>query len=74
MENIEFRLLEQMAKNNIRQIKELHEKSGVSRTTISALLSGEKIAIRLDTVVRLCKALDCTIGDLIVVVDEKETA
>ncbi|MCM3488817.1 helix-turn-helix transcriptional regulator [Alkalihalophilus marmarensis] len=74
MDYVEFRLLEQMAKNNIRQIKELHEKTGISRTTISALLNGEKVAIRLDTLAKLCIALNCNIGDLVVLSDQVESA
>ncbi len=64
-ENIEVRLLEMMAKQNIREIKELHELSGISRTIISDLLNGKKRSIRLDTVEKLCKALNCEVGELI---------
>lgn len=64
--NIEVRLLEMMAKKNIRQIKELHEMTGLSRTIISDLINGNKRSIRLETIEKLCKALDCSIGDLIV--------
>jgi putative transcriptional regulator len=66
-ENIEIRLLEMMAKKNIRQIKELHEMTGLSRTIISDLLNGNKRSIRLETIERLCKALECDIGDLLVI-------
>lgn len=65
-ENVEVRLLEMMARKNIRQIKELHEKTGLSRTIISDLLNGNKRSIRLETVGKLCEALDCEIGELIV--------
>ncbi len=64
---IEIRLLEMMARKNIRQIKELHEMTGLSRTIISDLLNGNKRSIRLETVEKLCKALECEIGDLIVI-------
>mgnify|MGYP000983723180 CR=1 FL=1 len=66
-EKIEIRLLEMMARKNIRQIKELHEMTGLSRTIISDLLNGNKRSIRLETVEKLCKALECEIGDLIVI-------
>jgi putative transcriptional regulator len=65
--NTEVRLLEMMAKKNIRQIKELHELTGLSRTIISALLNGNKRSIRLETIEKLCRALDCNISDLIVI-------
>lgn len=67
MEHVEIRLLELMAKNNMRQIKDLHEKSGVSRTVISDLLNGSKRGVQLETIARLCKALECEIGDLILI-------
>jgi putative transcriptional regulator len=70
MPNIDVKLLEMMGKKKIRTIKELHEKTGISRTTISDLLNGNKRSIRLETVERLCEALDCEIGDLIVIKKE----
>lgn len=63
--DVEIRLLEMMGRNNIRTIQELHELTGISRTIISDLLNGNKRSIRLDTIERLCKALDCEIGELI---------
>ncbi|MBA2878006.1 putative transcriptional regulator [Anoxybacillus kamchatkensis] len=68
---VEVKLFEMMARNNIRQIKELHEMTGISRTVISDLLNGNKRAIRLDTIARLCEALNCSIGDLIVIKKDK---
>jgi putative transcriptional regulator len=62
---VEIRLLEMMGRKNIRTIQELHKASGISRTIISDLLNGNKRSIRLDTVEKLCKALDCEIGELI---------
>ena len=67
---INFRLLEMMARKNIRTIKELHEETGISRTVISELLNGNRKSLRLDTISRFCEALDCEIGELIVI--EKE--
>jgi putative transcriptional regulator len=66
MEHTEVKLLEMMGKSNIRTIKELHEMTGISRTIISDLLNGNKDSMRLNTIGRLCAALDCEIGELIV--------
>lgn len=63
---IEIKLLELMAKNNIRQVKQLSEKSKVTEQTISNFLNGKNKALRLDTIAKLCKALDCRIDELIV--------
>lgn len=62
---IEIKLLEQMAKNNIRQIRALSQKSGVSEQSISKLLNEKSKYMRLDSLAKLCGALDCEIGDLI---------
>jgi putative transcriptional regulator len=67
MPNVDIKLLEMMGKNRIRTIQELHELTGISRTTISDLLNENKRSIRLETIERLCKALDCEIGELIVI-------
>jgi putative transcriptional regulator len=64
--NIEIRLLEMMARKNVRQIKELHEMTGISRTIISNLLNGNQESLRLTTIERLCRSLECDIGELIV--------
>lgn len=67
MQNIDVKLLEMMGKNGFRTIKELHEKTGISRTVISDLLNDNQRAVRLDTIGRLCHALECDIGDLLVI-------
>lgn len=66
MEHIDVKLLQQMAKNNIRQISELQELTGLSRRTISKLLNGQSSAIHFETLAILCKKLDCEISELIV--------
>lgn len=66
MEHMEVKLLELMGKNNIRTIKELHEKTGISRTIISDLLNGNERSIQFKTISKLCAALNCKIGDLII--------
>jgi putative transcriptional regulator len=65
MPQVEIKLLEMMARKNIRQIKELHEMTGISRTIISNLLNGNQNSLRLDTIVKICQTLDCEIGELI---------
>lgn len=65
MTKINIKLLEQMAKNNIRQAKELHRRSGVSETVILEILNGKREWLSLKTVAKLCTALNCEIGDLI---------
>ena len=60
-----IKLLEMMGKKNIRTIQELHEKTKISRTLISKILKGTQKNIQLETIERLCEALDCTISQLV---------
>jgi DNA-binding Xre family transcriptional regulator len=62
---IEVRLLEMMAKNNIRRIEELHDLTGLSRTTIRLILEGKKKSLYFDTIGILCEKLNCRVEELI---------
>ena len=44
---------------------ELVKMTGLSQTTISALVSGKSKQIRYDTLDRICKALEVTPGDIL---------
>lgn len=72
--DIKIHLFDQMKKNNIHSIQELHKATGLSRTTISDLLNGKKKMIRMDTIFCLCKVLNCKIGDLIEINQENAGA
>lgn len=63
---LEVKLLELMARNNIRTIADLHEKTGISRTTISLILDGRKNALYFETIATLCQTLNCKIDELLV--------
>jgi putative transcriptional regulator len=63
---LEVHLLEMMAKRNIRTIKELSNISGLSRKPISEVLNNKSHRMHTDTIAKLCTALDCEIGDLLV--------
>lgn len=47
-------------------IKDVHEKTGLSRNTISNLYNDKATRIDFDTIDRLCKLFDCKINDLLV--------
>lgn len=68
---VKIRLLELMAQKNIRHVASLARKAEVSDQTLNNIIKGNTKSIRLDTVVKLCKALDCEIDDLIHVVKEE---
>ncbi|GIN13161.1 transcriptional regulator [Shouchella clausii] len=63
---VEVKLLELMAKNNIRKVNELAKKADVSSAHLYKLINGQKHGLRFDTIYKLCVALNCEVGDLIV--------
>ena len=67
---IKIRLLELMAQNNIRHVAALAKKAEVSDQALNNLIKGKTKTLRLDTVGKLCKALNCNIEDLIVIEEE----
>lgn len=65
MPKVDVKILEMMGKKKIRTIQELHEVTGISRTVISDVINGKKSKLRLDTIAKLCVALDCKVHELI---------
>jgi putative transcriptional regulator len=55
-----------MARNNIRKIEDLHDLTGLSRTTIRLILEGKKKSLYFETIALLCEKLDCQLDELIV--------
>jgi DNA-binding Xre family transcriptional regulator len=64
---VQVKLLEMMARNNIRRIEDLHDLTGLSRTTIRQILDGQKKSLYFDTIGTLCNKLNCRIEELIVI-------
>ncbi len=64
MNDLSRNLLIQMAKRDIRTIKELEKLTGVSRVTLSKILNGYE-SVSLTTIIRLCHGLDCDVCDLV---------
>lgn len=67
-------------KNNLRilmardrlTIQDVHEKTGLSRTTISKLYNESSAKIGFDTIIELCKLFNCGVSDLLYLEEEKE--
>jgi putative transcriptional regulator len=70
---IEWKLHIKMAEKRWRMI-DLARQSGVSRETIRKLYNGKVTAVEMETLNRLCKALNCQPGDLLVYVPDEEQA
>jgi len=55
-----------MAERGIRHISDLYEKTGIARSTLTKLWYNQSNWVRFETLNKLCEALECTPGDLIV--------
>lgn len=53
---------------------ELAEKIGISAANLSILKTGKAKAVRFTTLDAICKALDCTPGDVLEYVEEEPAA
>lgn len=62
-----------LAKRKMR-VSELAEKLGITLANVSILKNGHAKAIRVETLNKLCKALDCQPGDLFEYVPDPEDA
>lgn len=58
-----------MAKHKL-TIQDVHEKTGLSRTTISKLYNETSAKIGFDTITSLCKLFDCDVADLLYLEEE----
>ncbi len=55
-----------MADNEIDGVKELMDKSGVSRNVINKLYRNKNVeTVKIETIMRLCNVLNCKLSDLI---------
>ncbi len=62
---IHCRLDELLAERNL-TLTELSERVGVSLVNLSVLKNDRAKAIRFSTLTAICRALDCEVGDLLV--------
>ena len=51
---------------------EVARKTGINKNTLSSLYNEKVSGIRFDTLERLCKFLNCSIGELIEYIPEEE--
>lgn len=54
----------EMARNKI-SLKDLAEKIGISVTNLSLLKTGKVKGVRFDTLLAICKVLNCKPGDIL---------
>ena len=53
-------------------VTELSEKLGITMANVSILKNGKAKAVKIETLNKLCKALDCQPGDLFAYEEDKE--
>lgn len=53
-------------------VTELSERVGITMANISILKNGKAKAIRIDTLDKICRALDCQPGDILEYLPEEE--
>lgn len=68
---IVFHIDVMLAKRKI-SLTELSERVGITLANLSILKTGKARAVRLETLDRLCAALDCQPGDLLEFLPEKK--
>ncbi|UDF03505.1 helix-turn-helix transcriptional regulator [Asticcacaulis sp. AND118] len=64
-------LSEQLARRRL-SIVELSDRTGIAVRHLELLRDQKAVAVRLRTLESLCRALNCTPGDLLVIRDEDE--
>lgn len=67
---IQIKLHELMGKNKYK-IQDVHELTGLSRTTVSELYHGRAAMINFKTIDKLCTLFNCTPNDLIEFTNEE---
>lgn len=71
---VKVKLWEAMVNREIRTIAEMSKKSGLSRKSVSKLLNHQTTRLDLNVLYKLCKALDCEVGELVVYEKKEEGA
>lgn len=66
-ENIDINLQLLMARKKIKSVKDLSKLTGISPTILYDLSNEYKRSVRLDTLVKICRVLECEIGELVAI-------
>ena len=69
---IESKLHILMGHKKIRSIRQLSEQTGVTRLSLSKLYNGDAKGIEFSTLSTLCAFFDCSVGDLLEYVPDKD--
>ncbi len=61
-----------MANRDVRFGTQLAEATGITYNHLRQIMAGDAKALKLETLDKLCKALDCGVGDLLEYVPDEE--
>ena len=70
---IRFKMAEVMGTRKVLNISELARKAGLSRLTIRGLYYEKAKGIRWDTLEKICRALNCSVSDLIEYIPDEQS-
>ena len=59
---------------NRESMKELSEKVGITRTTLSNIYNERAGGIRFDTLEKICRHYNCGVGDMLQILDDQPEA
>lgn len=63
-----------MAKCGIRSVAELSERTGISRTTLTAIYYGKGKGVQYQTLLTLCSLFNVGVGEILEIVEIEKTA
>ncbi len=63
---------EMAKKRGIKTAAELQKRADINKNTATVLLNGSSLRVDRETLTKLCDALDCTPGELLVYMDEEK--
>lgn len=72
MRRVSVNLYSLMAKKDIRTVKEVADKTGISSKALYKIINAQTRRIDFETIDKLCAFFNCRIGELLVFEDEKK--
>lgn len=63
--NVKWRVREVAEQAGVKNASQLADRADINKNTANALWNGSSLRVDRDTLAKLCRALDCSIGDLL---------
>ncbi len=62
---VKWKVREVAEQRGVKNASQLAERADINKNTANALWNGTSLRVDRDTLAKLCRALDCTTGDLL---------